>query len=123
MCILNQAWYRHPLTRYLALALLIVLLPVSLWVALIPLENIIDPATFSDKILHFAAFFGFAVFIDAAINPKSFWVWSGIPLILYGLVIEVLQSFTPYRSLSGWDWVADIIGVGAFYLILLKCKK
>lgn len=123
MCILNQVWYSHPLTRFTAFTLLVILLPVSLWVALIPLEHIAVPAIFSDKVLHFAAFFGFSVFIDAAFKPKKFWIWSGFPLIAYGALIEVLQSYTPHRSFSVWDWVADIVGVVVFFLILVKCKK
>ena len=123
MCILNQAWYLHSLTRVISTILLFILLPLSLWVALIPLDHIVDPAVVSDKVLHFSAFFGFAVLIDAAFKPVDFWFKSGLPLAAYGAVIEILQSFTPYRSFSGWDCVADIAGVMVFYLILIKCKK
>ena len=123
MCIFDKSWYTHSLTRLTALILLVILLPVSLWVALIPLDNIVDPAVISDKILHFVAFFGFAVLIDASMKPANYWFWSGWPLVAYGALIEILQSFTPYRSFSGWDWVADIVGVVSFYLILISCKK
>ena len=123
MCIFNQAWYSHSLTRRVALTLLVILLPISLWVALIPLDNVIDPAIISDKVLHFLAFFGFAVLIDASFKPARFWVWSASPLIFYGALIEILQSFTPYRSFSVWDWIADIVGVLVFYLILRVCKN
>ena len=123
MCILNQAWYSHSLTRTIAAILLLILLPVSLWVALIPLDHITVPAIFTDKVLHFAAFFGFSVFIDAAFKPRKFWMWSGFPLIAYGALIEILQSYTPYRSFSVWDWVADVVGVMIFFLILIKYKK
>lgn len=123
MCIFHAGWYSHSVTRIVALVLLLILLPISLWVALIPLDNIVDPAVVSDKVLHFLAFFGFAVLIDASIKPVNYWFWGGWLLVAYGALIEILQSFTPYRSFSMWDWVADIVGIAAFYLILISCKK
>lgn len=33
-------------------------------------------------------------------------------LILFGGLIEVLQTFIPHRQGDVWDWLADAIGVG-----------
>lgn len=123
MFIFNQEWYSHSLTRLIASILLLILLPLSLWVALMPLDHYVFTITFSDKVLHFLAFFGFSVLADIALIKKEFWVWKGIPLVFYGALIEILQSFTPFRSFSVWDWIADIAGVVVFYLILVKSKN
>ena len=123
MCIFNKQWYSHYLTRIASSILLLILLPLSLWVALMPLDHYVFTITFSDKVLHFVVFFGFALLADIALINKSFWSWYGLPLIAYGALIEILQSFTPYRSFSTWDWLADLMGVVIVYLILVKCKS
>ena len=43
-------------------------------------------------------------------SPGSSWrKW--ISLWAYGLFIETVQYFLPYREFSGWDLVADGIGI------------
>ena len=34
-----------------------------------------------------------------------------VSLLAYGLFIETVQRFLPYREFSGWDLVADGIGI------------
>ncbi len=37
---------------------------------------------------------------------------TGIALVALGVLIEWLQSLTPYRSAEFLDWVADVLGAG-----------
>ena len=71
----------------------------------------------TDKLLHASAFAGLALLLARA----SHWVWPASPLrtILFrgafgasaaGLLLELCQAFTPYRSADPWVWVADTIG-------------
>ena len=51
-------------------------------------------------------------------HPKtSFWI-LGAGLAGFGFTIEAVQAYLPYRSFSMWDWLADVLGVG-LYLILV----
>jgi len=65
-------------------------------------------AASNDKINHAIAFLALA--LTACIGwPKR--VRSAVILVMgYGLLIEVIQSFLPYRQFSLLDWVADIVG-------------
>jgi VanZ family protein len=123
MFFLSQSWYRCISMQWGARITLSILFPLSLWLALIPVDQYVPSAIFSDKILHFVVFFGFAVLLDMARPTKQFWLQYGLPLIVYGAVIEVLQSFSIYRSFSVWDGVADAAGVVVFWLILIRYKK
>lgn len=91
--------------------LLFVLLILGLKVATMRLEHAIINISMSDKIAHAIVFIGFVVLAELAYIQRNFWCWKGFPLLAYGAGIEVLQSFTPYRSFSALDWIADLIGV------------
>ena len=72
-----------------------------------PLEN-------GDKILHFLAFGTLALLVDYAFPRSRFGFTKIILLVLYGLAIEVVQSYLPYRSASAADLLSDIIGIGTY---------
>lgn len=38
-------------------------------------------------------------------------------LVIFGVLIEVLQYFTDYRTFSFVDMVADTVGILAYYLV------
>lgn len=94
----------------------VVLMLLGAWVATTKLDF---PEVYSinDKVIHVVVFFGFAVLMDLAISRKPFWLWKGLPLVGYGVAIEVLQYFTPFRSFSLMDMLADFIGVLLYFLL------
>ncbi len=94
----------------------ITLMLLGLWVATIELEF---PPSFSvnDKIIHAAVFFGFALLADLASSRHPFWLWKGLPLLMYGLLVELLQYFTPFRSFSMLDILADFSGVLLYFTV------
>jgi VanZ family protein len=80
-----------------------------------PVEN-------GDKILHFLAFGTLALLVDYAFPAIRFGAAKIILLIIYGLAIELVQSYLPYRSASAVDMFADILGISTYacFIPLLK---
>jgi len=73
----------------------------------------------NDKFAHFATFFILSALAGLSFQKRSFdWtIW--IPLTLYGLLIEIIQYYIPYRSFSLLDWAADSGGVLIYGLSML----
>lgn len=119
-------WVRHlrrvrsfkVVTRILVVTLLV----LGTWVATITLDF---PETFelNDKVQHLIVFFGFAFLMDLAISRHPFWLWKGLPLLIYGAVIEILQYFSPDRSFSILDWVADFSGILLYFILKMMMLK
>jgi VanZ family protein len=99
-------------TRVLVVSLMI----VGAWVATRTFDF---PETISlnDKVKHFVVFFGFSVLMDLAISRHPFWLWKGLPLLIYGAIIEIMQYFSPDRSFSLLDWLADFSGILLYFMI------
>jgi len=85
-------------------------------VATIPL-SFPESLQLNDKLIHIIVFFGFAVIVDVVTSREPFWLWKGLPLIAYGFGIEVLQYFSPDRSFSVLDGLADAFGVVLYWLV------
>jgi len=96
---------------------LVVFLMISgAWVATRELD--IPPEySVNDKIIHMVVFFGFAFLVDLSTSRKPFWFWKGVPLLVYGACIEIMQYYTPERSFSLLDWLADFGGVLLYFVI------
>ena len=92
----------------------ITLMLLGIWVAT---QQVTMPTEVNDKIIHIVVFFGFAFLVDLSSSRKPFWLWKGLPLLTYGIAIEVMQYFTPTRSFSLLDILADFAGI-LFYFLL-----
>jgi VanZ family protein len=79
--------------------------------------------TNGDKILHFLAFFFLAVLDDFAFPGKGFGLRKIFPLICYGILIEYIQSFLPYRSSDLYDFLADCGGLAVYALLIPLLKN
>ena len=77
--------------------------------------NYSQPLPHTDKIGHWASFMLLAFLTYKALGLRR-WV-DFLLLCSYGILIEVVQSFIPYRSGSLDDVVADIAGILTFYLV------
>lgn len=97
-----------PLLFVLALALLFAL-------ALRPAPEVMEMVESQDKIGHFVAFL-FLALLGFAAWPRRVLTVAAI-LLLYGVAMEVGQSFTEHRHGDAWDWVADALGVAAALLV------
>lgn len=78
--------------------------------ALIPMSG---KPSFSgqDKVLHLLAFAGLFVLGFCSFPSRSSWPYLYLGLLLFGVCMEVLQGQTSYRSMEGWDLVADLLGI------------
>lgn len=101
--------------KYSVFAFLLMLMLLGVKVATIPL-NFPESLQLNDKFIHAVVFFGFAFIIDVVTSREPFWLWKGLPLIVYGFGIEVLQYFSPDRSFSLLDGLADVVGVLLYWL-------
>ncbi len=95
--------------------LVVFLMVLGLWVATMPLSGVVPKV--NDKLIHIVVFFCFAVLMDLTTSRRPFWLWKGIPLLCYGVLIEVSQSFTAYRSFELADIAADATGIIIYYSI------
>lgn len=101
----------------------IVMLVIGLAVALSPSPDKVG-ITLNDKVMHIFSFFAYAALFDMA-SSRSFWRFQVPILLAYGVLIEILQSFTTWRSGSLLDFVADAAGILLYWLllrVLLKVK-
>jgi VanZ family protein len=98
--------------RFLVVALML----AGMWVATQAL-NVSSDYEPNDKLMHFVVFFGFSVLVDLSSARKPFWLWKGLPLLVYGMIIEIMQYFSLERSFSLFDWYADFIGVFLYFLL------
>lgn len=73
----------------------------------------------NDKLMHGLGFFLFAMFSHFA-HPRVSALYPMIGLSLFGLGIELVQAYLPYRSFSWMDWFADLAGIGAYYFVCAR---
>lgn len=76
-----------------------------------------SPLNWWDKAQH-ALVFAVLMFLGGIAYPKKL-ILVLLTLILYGVMIEVLQGFTSWRSGDLLDWYADAIGAVFTWMILL----
>lgn len=115
-------WVRHlrdvPSFRVSVQVIVFLLMILGGWVAT-NATDFSDVFDLNDKLKHFIVFFGFAFLMDLAVSRHPFWLWKGFPLLAYGAVIEVMQYFSPDRSFSVLDWVADLSGILLYFMLKL----
>ena len=83
-------------------------------VCVIPAPHIVDVSHF-DKVEHLLAFAALSLVFLRAYSDKPLWVITGC--ISFGLAIELIQYFIPWRSAEAADLLADILGVFAGWLV------
>jgi VanZ family protein len=90
------------------------------WLALTPAGPELPGQT--DKLAHAAAFLALAGLTDFAFPRHGFNWAKALPLLAYGLGIEVIQGFLPHRFASAADWLADALGL-ALYLLAVPLLR
>lgn len=68
----------------------------------------------NDKVTHVLAFYVLALLADYSSPTVKFNLGKGLTILGYGLLIEVIQYFLPYREFSLLDLAADGSGVVAY---------
>ncbi len=76
----------------------------------------------SDKFLHAAAFYSLALMVDFSFPVTGYSAKKILPLLVYGILIEIVQCYLPYRFFSLMDIGADAFGLIAYGLSLPLLK-
>lgn len=77
----------------------------------------------NDKLAHLIGFYLLALLADLSFPRRRFDLYKILPLMGYGLLIEIIQFFLPYRSFSTLDMVADGAGLMLYSLTILLLKR
>lgn len=94
----------------------IILMLIGSWVATINLDIPVEDML-GDKLIHIIVFFGFAFLMDLSTSKEPFWLWKVLPLFMYGVFVEIIQYFTPDRTFSLLDMVADLTGIVLYFCL------
>ncbi len=73
---------------------------------------------YEDKINHFMAFFTLSLLLNRSSSKYDARIRNVTALLLFGIFIEFVQSFLPYREASVYDVIADLGGILSFQLFL-----
>lgn len=84
---------------------------VLLYACLMPHPPQVGSIPHFDKLEHFLAYVVLGAWFAEILSDRRWWVFIG--LTVFGLLIEVAQSMTTYRSPNVWDLVADVSGIVA----------
>ena len=112
----------------LFLAILATLVLAFLSLTAIPKINLGLGIKSGDKYLHFTAYFGLSLLwyfaLKERINKKVFKFFVPLALIVYGIILEGLQSgLTTYRTGDIYDVMANTAGVIAALIIFNRFIK
>ncbi len=109
---------------------LIVLLRIALAVAIVVVLHLATtPRSYpviqdlNDKLSHVLAFAVLAGLADFSFPQGRFGMAKISALLAFGLLIEVVQYFLPYRESSVFDWMADAVGIAAYALCLPLLRR
>jgi VanZ family protein len=76
----------------------------------------------NDKVNHILAFYVLGFLADFSFPRKKLGLSKVLPLLGFGLLIEVIQYFLPYRSFSLYDLAADAAGLAVYWASLPALK-
>ena len=92
---------------------LVITIIVTMYLATTQQEfQIIDDI--NDKVKHILAFSVLAFLADFSTPGFRFNMRKALVVLGYGLLIEVIQYFLPYRDASVFDLAADSIGIAVY---------
>lgn len=97
-------------------------LVVVSYLAFTPAEHKVSHLV-SDKLNHMAAFLVLAALLDFSLPRVEFTVAKAGALLGYGLLIEIVQYFLPFRQFSLLDLAVDALGLAAYALLRPLCRR
>jgi len=77
----------------------------------------------NDKLNHIFAFFVLALLSDFSFPDKKFFLAIFLPIMGYGVTIELIQHFLSYRMFSLFDVAADAMGIVLYKISFPFLKK
>lgn len=115
---MNLPKYTIAASRFLLIMAGIVILYLATTSRMIPVVEGIN-----DKAEHGIAFYVLALFADFSFPQNGFSRAKALSLLSYGLAIEIIQYFLPYRSFSLLDLGADAVGLVIYGVSLPMLKR
>ena len=106
--------YLYLLSKKQFKVLFFIAVVVILYKALTPSGDPLFSFYQADKVLHAGAFFVLSFLLNRSSSSIATRIRNIFSLLAFGILIEVLQSFTGYREVSFWDVVADLLGILLF---------
>lgn len=100
----------------LALGLLLVIVT---YLSLTPQPPGLPDVPMSDKLAHFGIYIVLAFLVDASWPDQGFTRMKWLSLLIYGVLIELLQSQIPNRFFSIADLAANMAGVASYAFLVL----
>ena len=97
-------------------------LVVVSYLAVTPTEHKVSHLV-SDKLNHMAAFLVLAALLDFSVPRVEFTIAKAGALLGYGLLIEIVQYFLPFRQFSLLDLAVDALGLAAYALLRPLCRR
>jgi VanZ family protein len=81
--------------------------------------------TWWDKLNHFSAFFTLTCLLYFSFNKAKWLSCVALPLLVFGLLLEILQLLSGYRQFSLLDVLADGVGIafGLLFSVLFTIKS
>ena len=104
-----------------ARVMLVIAVASILWLALTPNPPSSQLFDF-DKLNHSVAFFVLAGLMEYAFPNLASWAIKLLPLVAFGLAIEMLQFWIGYRYFEWMDLVADGVGLLLFWIVRGKIR-
>ena len=77
----------------------------------------------NDKVSHALAFFTLSFLADYSFPRSHFSFKKILPVLAYGVLIECIQYFLPYRSFSLLDIAGDAFGIVIYVLCLPLIRR
>lgn len=75
------------------------------------------PGGLSDKFYHAVAFLILSCLAGISFSGSNTSLYQSMVLLMYGILIEAVQYFLPYRSFSIADMVADGGGIAVYHFL------
>lgn len=102
-----------------------ILIASLLGVMLLSTVELTDPliTSVNDKLEHVLAFVYLAFLLDFSFPNNRFNLSKVFMLLAYGMLIEVIQYFIPYRTFSFFDVLADGFGIILYVLFVPALKR
>jgi len=96
---------------------------LTTYLSLMPQEFLPSGINLWDKLSHSIAFTALALSAALGWPEKSFVRSILTPLLIFGVMIEVIQYFVPGRELSLLDMLADAVGIMIAWIGILLLRS
>lgn len=106
-----------------ARVLLAIAVVITLYQATIPQPVDLLPSNYFDKVLHASAFFVLSFLAELSFPGRRTLGWRLLALTSFGIFVEMVQVYIPWRSSEFMDVVADCTGMTLWLLLAMVVRR